>query len=203
MAKPLVLSLDGEEIPVKPVKIDREKLYGRVDVEAFDEDGEEVFLRVLAADGKTIINKGGTALATLNENGDSIDRKGLIAINADGEELEPVASSFSKTTPLTSATVEDYLSHTVKSVYVLEPAGEGDLDLLRSNLSDGTIYKFPFSYRGGVDYDAAFLIENKNDIFMIVGNQASLQFVKLGEAAVLDSIEEQEISGDELDFDLL
>lgn len=203
MAKPLILSLDGEEFPVKLTKIDRDKLYGSVDIEAFDESGGEVFLRVLAADGKTIIDKGGTALATIDEEGNSIDRKTLIAVSADGEELEPVLSSFSAPNILESATIEEYLSHTVKSVYMIEPAEESDLDLLQSNLSGDKIFKFPFSYRGGVEYDAAFLVENKNDVFMIVGNQASLQFVKLGEAAVLDSIEEQEISGDELDFDLL
>ena len=37
MARPLVLSLDGQEYPVTLVKIDRDKLYGKVEIEAFDE----------------------------------------------------------------------------------------------------------------------------------------------------------------------
>ena len=61
MARALVLSLDGQEFPVSLVKIDREKLYGTVEIEAFDEKGREASLRVLAADGKTLIDKGGTA----------------------------------------------------------------------------------------------------------------------------------------------
>ena len=36
MARPLVLSLDGQEFPVTLVKIDREKLYGKVEIEAFE-----------------------------------------------------------------------------------------------------------------------------------------------------------------------
>lgn len=203
MAKPLVLSLDGHEFPVKLSKIDRERLYGSLDVEAFDEDGNEVSLRVLAADGKTVIDRGGTALATITETGDSISRKHLVAVNSDGEELEPVPSSFSAPNPLERATAEDYLSHSVKTVYAIEPVEDSNLDYLKSNLSDGSIFKFPFSYRGGIEYDAAFLLENKDGVFMIVGTQAVLQFLKLGQATVLDSIEEQEISGDELDFDLL
>ena len=51
MARPLILSLDGQEFPVTLVKIDREKLYGKVDIEAFDEKGREASLKVLAADG--------------------------------------------------------------------------------------------------------------------------------------------------------
>lgn len=203
MARPLVLSLDGEEFPVNLTKIDRDKLYGSVTVEAFDEDGDEVFLRVLAYDGKTIIDKGGTALATVTEQGDSIPRNRLIAVSSDGEELEPVPSSFSAPNLLERATVEDYLSHTVKTVYFLEAAEEGELDHLRDALSDGRIYKFPFSYRGGLEYDGAFLIGNKEGIFMIVGQPAVLKFLKLGQAAVLEPAEEQEVAVDDLDFDLL
>ncbi len=203
MAKPLVLSLDGEEFPVKLAKIDRERLYGSVTVEAFDEHGDEVFLRVLAYDGKTIIDKGGTALATVTEQGDSIPRNRLIAVSSDGEELEPVPSSFSAPNLLERATVEDYLSHTVKSVYALEAAEESELDHLRDSLSDGRIYKFPFSYRGGLEYDGAFLIGNKEGIFMIVGQPAVLKFLKLGQAVVLEPTEEQEVAADDLDFDLL
>lgn len=203
MAKPLVLSLDGEEFPVKLTKIDRDRLYGSVTIEAFDEEGDEVFLRVLAYDGKTLIDKGGTALATVTEQGDSIPRNRLIAVSSDGEELEPVPSSFSAPNLLERATVEDYLSHTVKTVYALEAAEESELDHLRDSLSDGRIYKFPFSYRGGLEYDGAFLIGNKEGIFMIVGQPAVLKFLKLGQAAVLEPTEEQEVAVDDLDFDLL
>ena len=70
MPRELILSLDGREFPVTLVKIDRDKLYGSIEVEAFDEKGREASLRVLAADGKTLIDKGGTALTTVNEKRD-------------------------------------------------------------------------------------------------------------------------------------
>jgi hypothetical protein len=38
---------------------------------------------------------------------------------------------------------------------------------------------------------------------MTVGKQAALQFVKLNQAAVLDATEEEEISADDIDFELL
>lgn len=203
MAKPLVLSLDGQEFAVRLAKIDRDKLYGSVSIEAFDDGGDEVFLRVLASDGKTIIDKGGTALATVTEKGDSIPRNHLVAVNSDGEELELVPSSFSAANLLERASVDEYLSHIVKTVYLLDAADGGRLDHLEDVLSDGRIYKFPFSYRGGLEYDSAFVLANKDGVFMIVGQPAVLKFLKLGQAAVLEPVEEQEVAEDDLDFDLL
>lgn len=202
MARPLVLSLDGEEFSVSIRKIDREQLYGSVEVEAFDEKGNPATLLVLAADGKTLLDKGGTALATLDEKGNSVERNTLKAVDLEGKDLATVESSFSTTNTLKLAETDDYLSQIVKSVYILDPYEDGNITFLLDHLSAGHIYSFPFSYRGGTEYDNAFLIGNESDAFMIIGNQARFQFAKLNQVAVLDSVEEQEISGDDIDFDL-
>lgn len=202
MARPLVLSLDGQQFSVSIRKIDREHLYGSVEIEAFDEKGNPAQLLVLAADGKTLLDKGGTALATLDETGNSVERNTLKAVNLEGGELETVESSFSHPNELTVADVDDYLAQLVKSVYMLDPFEDGDLDYLLDHLSSGLIYRFSFSYRGGTEYDNAFVIGNGGEAFMIIGKQAKFQFSKLNQAAVLDAIEEEEISGDDIDFDL-
>jgi len=203
MAKPLILSLDGNEFSVSLVKIDRERLYGAIEIEAFDEKGNEASLKVLAADGQTLIDKGGTSLTTVSEDGASVSRTELTAVDMDGEEIEQVPSSFAQPNVLSQATNEDYLAQIVKSVYLLQPFEGEKLDFLHDHLAGSKIYTFPFSYRGGVDYDSAFLVGGKTDAFMIVGKRAELQFVKLNQSAVLDSVEEEEISADDLDFDLL
>lgn len=202
MARTLVLSLDGQEFPVQMQKIDREKLYGNIDIEAFDEDGNEAFLQILDADGKTLIDTGGTSLATLDEGGNSVDRKNLIPTSSDGEELEPVPSSFSAPNLLYVATIDEYLSHTVKSVYILTPPEGSNFDLLEDVLSGDAIYKFDFSYRGGLEYDTAFLIGKEKTVFMVIGVNTTLKFVKLNQPSVLEPVEEQEISGEEIEFDL-
>lgn len=202
MPRTLILSLDGKEFPVKIVKVDREKLYGVAEIEAFDEAGNECTMRVLASDGKTLIDRGGTALATLSEDGEWIDRRSLVAVDGEGEEIEPVPSSFNATNILHSTSVEEYLSHIVKSVYFIESSDESDLNL-GAHISADSIYKFPFSYRGGLEYDNAFLLTNRDGVFMIVGTEARMQFLKLSQETILDSVEEQEISEDELDFGLL
>ncbi|MBK9214409.1 MAG: hypothetical protein IPM59_02220 [Chloracidobacterium sp.] len=202
MARPLVLSLDGQEFSVSIRKIDRDMLYGSMEIEAFDEKGDPADLLVLAADGKTLLDKGGTALATLDEKGNSIERNTLKSVNLEGKELDLVESSFSKPNKLKKADVNDYLAQLVKSVYLLDPYEDGDIDYLLDHLSAGLIYRFPFSYRGGTEYDNAFVVGNGSDAFMIIGKQANFHFSKLNQVAKLDATEEQDILGDDIDFDL-
>ncbi|HYJ90309.1 MAG TPA: hypothetical protein VEV84_03300 [Pyrinomonadaceae bacterium] len=203
MPRPLVLSLDGREFDVRIMKIDREKLYGKVEIEAYDEKGNPAQLLVLAPDGKTLIDKGGTALATVDENGDSISRADLIAVDEDGQKMETVPSSFNQTNVLKRASIEDYLSQLVKSVYLVEPLEDADRKYLQDHVASGLIYNFDFSYRGGTEYDNAFVIGNKSDAFMIVGKPAQLQFVKLNQAVDLDTTEEEEVSAEEISFENL
>lgn len=203
MARELGLVLDGVEYSVRINKVDRRRLYGDIEIEAFDEHGNPAYLRFIAEDGQTIIDRGGTALETVNEDGDSIERGELVPVDAEGKEIEPVPSSFGAINVLKSATPEEYLSLIVKSVYTLEPAEDEDLSELMEALEGDAIYQFQFSYRGGLQYDAAFLISDGKDIFMIVGVPAALEFVSLGQAAVLDEAAEQDLSVDDLDFDLM
>jgi hypothetical protein len=203
MPRELVLSLDGHEFPVTMVKIDRDKLYGSIEIEAFDEKGNEASLRVLAADGKTLIDKGGTALTTVNAKGTSIDRSALTAVDENGDKIEPVPSSFNEPNVLKKADADDYLAQIVKSVYLLQPAEGGDIDYLLDHLGAKQIYSFPFSYRGGLDYDQAFVLGADNSAFMIVGRPAEIEFLKMNQSTALDSTDEQEVSVDDLDFDLL
>jgi hypothetical protein len=203
MPRKLTFLLDGEEISVVPIRIDREKLYGSVEIEAFDEKGKPAEIRILAADGKTLIDKGGTALATIDEEGSSVDRRELTPIDANGERLESVESSFNAPNPLKATDPDRYLSTLVKSVYYLSPPEGGNLEFLQDHLDSGQIYNFPFSWRGGLEYDDAFVIGSRSSAFMVVGKPADLQFVRLNQQAVLDSVEEKDISPEEIDFETL
>ena len=203
MARPLILSLDGVEYPISLIKIDRDKLYGRVEIEAYDEKGRGAELRVLAADGKTLIDKGGTALATVTEKGDSVERSALVPVDEDGEAIEQVPSSFGQVNVLKDAKIDDYFQQVVKSVYFVAPHEDSDISELKDHLSTKRMFRFPFSWRGGVEFDDAFVIGAENNAFIVVGKQAEFEFIKLNQAAVLESTEEEEISADDLDFDLM
>jgi hypothetical protein len=203
MARPLTLSIDGEEYQISLLKVDRDKLYGWTEIEAYDEKGRPAELRVLAADGKTLIDKGGTALATITDKGDSVDRSELIPINREGKPIEQVPSSFGKTTVAKDATVEDYFLQIIKSVYYVLPFEGSDLKDMKDILSTGRIFTFPFSWRGGIEYDTAYLIGAEGEAFIVTGKQAQFEFVKLNQSVTLDNPEEEDISVDDLDFDLM
>jgi len=85
---------------------------------------------------------------------------------------------------------------------MLDTANKGNGRLL-DHLDADQIYTFPFSWRGGLDYDTAFVLGSGDDAFMVVGKQAEFEFLRLNQAVTLDSVEEQEISADDIDFDLL
>ena len=75
MARPLVLNLDGEEFPVSIRKIDRDQLYGSVEIEAFDEKGNPASLLVLAAAISVISMLRAPSAGVKSGNGDSRQRE--------------------------------------------------------------------------------------------------------------------------------
>jgi hypothetical protein len=203
MPRELILSLDGKEFGVVLTRIDREDLYGKVEIEAFDEKGKPAALKVLAADGQTLIDKGGTALEVVDHAGNSIDRSELVPVNLEGETIERVPSSFDAPNALRPATIDDYLGSIVKSVYVLDPPDDADLKYLKENLAGKQLFSFPFSYRGGLEYDSAFVLGADDEAFMVICKDTEPKYFKLNQASVLSSDEEQEISADDISFDLL
>ena len=105
----------------------------------------------------------------------------------------------------TRASLDEYLSHNIKSVYALTPPMGAD-DLL-AELRKGAIYSFSFSYRGGLHPDTAFLLAGSDgQPFLCVGKKAHLQFVALPQAA--DPEEEAESPAgdddeDSMDFGMM
>ena len=193
----------GAEFSMEIEKVDRGKLYGSVAIEAFDEDGKRAELITLDGDGRTMIPVGGTASVVVSRDGELLSQNDLIAVNADDQVIEPVKSSFSETIELSEkTTIEDYLSHLVKSVYQLLP-GE-NFDQLVDLLNNGDIYKFPFSYRGGFVADAAFLLSNEEGSpFIIICTPAEINFVSFNDAAAVEEDPDEDDSEDDLSFDLM
>lgn len=207
MARALVLRHRGVELAVQLNKLDRAKLYGSVEVEALDNQGRKCELATLASDGKTLLGRGGTALGFVSADGHWLDRATLKPVNGMGETLVPVPSSFAAPVDvITEATVEDYLAHNVKSVYLLEVEAGASVEPLRAELAAGKIYRFPYSFRGGLVADVGFLLANtEGELFMAVGQSTHLHFIGLAEPAPTEdgADEPAEAADDELDFGML
>jgi hypothetical protein len=203
VAKPLVLRLEGRAIGVQLEKVDRSRLYGWVDTEALDEAGRRCELATLAQDGHTLVGEGGRGLAMLTPDGRWIDRKQLRPIDLQGQALSPAPSTFAAPVELTElTTVDDYLEHNVRSLYLLEPVD--DATPLAEALAGGAIYRFPFSFRGGLAPDVGFVLAGTDGaLFLAIGQPTELHYAGLENesAAVDDEADPGEV--EELDFGML
>ncbi len=197
MAQHLQFTFEDQEFACDLFKVDRQKLYGKVDLEAVDDEERVCQLATLAGDGKTLIPSGGTALAYVSPEGLWREKGDLNPVNLEGEPIEPVGSSFKTVTPLAErATYEDYFSHNIRLTYLLNAVESAFPEALLRELREGAIYKFGFSYRGGLEADAAFLFsDNADKVWMAVGKPTKLHFIGPDEPA--PAVEEEAGSEEE------
>lgn len=205
MGRPLVLQFGGKDLTFDMMKVDRTKLYGTVEVEALDDKGRKCTLATLAGDGRTLLAPGGGAIALLSPEGHWLERAKLTPVDREGNKITPVQSTFSAPVPLAKkATIEEYFSCNIKAAYLLN-CDSNDAAPLAAELRSGTIFTFPYSFRGGLEADAGFLLANpEGHVFLAVGQPTKIHFVGLEQAAVLTEEEGvEEGAEDDMDFGML
>jgi len=203
MAKPLVFQFGDAEIAFQLSKVDRSKLYGFKEVEALDDEGQKCELATLAGDGRTVVPSGGTALGYVAVDGLWCDKGQLKPVDLDGKEITPVKSSFAEPVKLfETATVDQYLDHNIRSIYLLQC--EGDAAALKEELTKGTIFTFPYSYRGGLEANAGFLLAGADgNLFLAIGTPTHLEYLSLQETAAAEETALEETEEAELDFEMI
>lgn len=209
MARKLEFQFGNETFSVGIHKVDRAKLYGRVQTETFDAFDKECTLASIARDGRTIIPSGGTASGYVNTEGLWVTRDELIPIDRDGKDVPEVESSFKVTINLSKEVdIDTFLDHPIRLAYRLDPETELNATFLQK-LKDGAIFQFPFSYRGGIYADPAFLLRDEDGVlWMLIGHQSDIEFVGFEQAAICAARAEElgeDDSGetDAFDFDML
>jgi len=182
-------------------KVDRTKLYGTKSLEVMDENGGRCRMVTLASDGHSLIGKGGTGLGQIDADGNWIEKNQMTPVDVEGQEITPVGSSFAADIELDNeVSTEEYLNHKIRLVYQLQT--ETFPDSLKKKLTDGTIFKFDYSYRGGLEADAGFLIDNdEGKTFFAVGDPTDVTFKGLQEAAV--TVADEDLDEDEMDFGMI
>ena len=199
MAKELQFTMGGSTFGAAPVKLERKKLYGWVDVVATDENGGVCLSAQLAPGGTLIVPPNGVKPASLDSSGRWLEKSELTPVDAEGNPVTPVPSSFDAPIALdTKATEEAFLDHTWKAVYQLDCA-----ELAAAVGND--IYTFPFSYRGGLSQDEAFLLTSGPMLFLFTGEHTEFEMIGVAEEGILDDNEEETASEeeDELDFSMM
>lgn len=191
MAKNLTFVYQDIEYSSEPIKIDRKKIYGYTLTHYFASDNSECEFASLTDDGLAIIPKGAIAQNILTENGIAYSRNDLLAFDFQGNPLSKLPSSFDQKIKLSEpASIDEYLSLNVTSIYQLKFESVDILNLLNQN-----IYKFSFNYREGYEPNDAFLVSNGKDIFMIVGFIANFEYLGL------ENIEPELIGNEEVEDD--
>lgn len=205
MAKPLVVELRGQSFDLQLEKVDRTKLYGFVEAEVQDEAGRPCEVGTLTGDGHSIVGRGGSAIAYLSPDGLWRKKTDLRPVDPAGQPIPPVRSTFDAPVSLDrTATIDEYLSHNIHLIYRL--TSEQEPAELRDELKKGTIFQFPFSYRGGIEASAGFLLQAADgNIFLCVGSPTKIEFIGLKTAAPVPT-EEPGADADEedlLDFSIV
>ena len=205
MPRSLSFKLGKSSLEADIRKVDRSKLYGRVQTETYDAKGAQCELATLARDGHTLIPYGGTAAGYLNKDGLWVETGQRKPVDVEGNELAEVPSSFAAPIVLkTKASAEDLLDHPIRLAYLL--VSEAFPAPVRKSLDGGDIYAFDFSYRGGAIADPAFLLADEDgDVWMLIGSHSDVEFVSFAQAAVCAPVaqKDSEDDADEFSFDML
>ena len=198
MARKAEFEFNGKSIKAELKKVDRKKIYGWSSTEVFDENGSKCQLASLA-EGRYVMPSGSTSLVTLNSEGDAVSKSNLVGVNTKGEKVEKVPSIYDEKVLLREASIDEYLSVAVKSVYQLNI--EENKETLLSELNAGKIYYFVFNYRADYEGDDAFLLSNENEIFAVTGMHSDIEFIGLEDNEKELVTEDNEITEeDDLDF---
>ena len=204
-SKPIQFELDGNPIEFAMNKVDRSKLYGFKTQEVLDEAGNECELTTLAEDGRTLIGKGGTGIGYLTADGNWSEKSKLKAVNLEGNEITPVPSSFAAPIQLKQeVSIDEYLDHNIRLTYKLDVSSGAESVV--EKLQTGSIFKFDYSYRGGLEADAGFLLMNDDqEIFFLVGDPTSVEYKGLQQAAPITPAEGEsdEEAGGLMDFGMI
>lgn len=205
MAKPIKFEYDGVIADFEMIKVDRSRLYGFKELETHDENGKKCELTTLADDGKTLIGLGGTGVGYLTIDGNWVDKSELKAVDLEGNEKVPVPSSFAAPIKLEKeASIEEYLNHNFRLVYLLKATDVSEQ--LHQALIDQSIFKFDYSYRGGLEPDIGFLLMNEDrDIFFLVGEPTTIEFKGLQKMAAVAGEDSEGTGADDdmMDFGMI
>jgi hypothetical protein len=200
MARSLSFSINQNEYPASPVKVDRKKLYGWSETVAIDDNGRECKLVSMDETGTFIIPKGGLGLGVLSPEGSWVDRKELKAVTLSGEDAELMPSSYDSCITLDQkVSPEEFLDYSILSFYQIyaDPA-------LMQELGDD-IYTFTYNYHAGYVGQQAFILRSEDSLFMLVGFLSAFEMLSLDESGSIDveeGAEDDEDDDGDIDFSM-
>lgn len=200
MAKGLNLIFDGKESVFDLSSIDRADIYGKRRRIALDADGQPCVRVSMLPNGSLTLKSGMTGQGYFLSDGTYLKQAELEGFTVSGEKLDKTPSTLGNPTALIGPVdPQELLDLRVSSIYLL--AAETLDNALKSALDKGSIFKFTFTYRDSYETSDAFIISNKEGIFMLSGTPNTYEWCSLDAISNLPPADDAD--DDDLDFDML
>ena len=202
MAKNLTFSINKTNYSAGITKVDRDKVYGFVEEQVLDKNGNLCSTGALLDDGQTLVLTGATAMKTVTDNNEEVDKKALKAVYMDGKDAILVPSSYEGTIELAKATIDDLFNLEVNSIYQLTWEDASAKSSMLKELENGNLFSFVFNYRADYEGADAILLSAQNEVFILTGLILEFEYLENKTAAPLVELESAE-QEEEVDFGML
>ena len=203
MAKAIQFNTGKLKFAASLTKVDRDKVYGFIEVKVNDDKGNPCTMGSLLDDGKTIVLNGATANKTVDASFNELDKKELKVVYLDGKDAVLVPSSYEGEILLTETSLDDLFNLEVTSVYQLDFEDDLQKKLVSDFLASGKVARFLFNYRADYEGADAILIANANGIFALTGRIIDFPFLKNEVEPISETLVEQPIEEEGMDFGML
>ena len=184
-------------------KIDRDKVYGFIEVKVNDDKGNPCIMGSLLDDGRTLVLNGATAMKTVDSKFNELDKKTLKVVYQDGKDAVLVPSSFEGEIKLTETSLDDLFNLEITSVYQLDFEDASQKKSVSDYLADAKVARFVFNYRADYEGADAILISNADGIFALTGRIIDFPFLENKLAAVATTLVEETVEEEGMDFGML
>jgi hypothetical protein len=203
MAKAIQFNAGKLTFAASLTKVDRDKVYGFIEVKVNDDKGNPCTMGSILDDGKTLILNGATANKTVDASFNELDKKELKVVYQDGKDAVLVPSSYEGEVLLTETSLDDLFNLEVASVYQLDFEDDLQKKSVSDFLASGKVARFLFNYRADYEGADAILIANANGIFALTGRIIDFPFLKNEVKLVSETLVEQPIEEEGMDFGML
>jgi hypothetical protein len=184
-------------------KIDRDKVYGFIEVKVNDDKGNPCIMGSLLDDGRTLVLNGAKAIKTVDALFNELDKKELKVVYQDGKDAVLVPSSYEGEVNLTETSLDDLFNLEITSVYQLDFEEASQKKSVSDYLSDGKVARFVFNYRADYEGADAILIANLDGIFALTGRIIDFPYLENKLAPVATNLVEETIEEEGMDFGML
>ena len=184
-------------------KIDRDKIYGFIEVKVNDDKGNPCTMGSLLDDGRTLVLNGATALKTVDSKYNELDKKTLKVVYQDGTDAVLVPSSYEGEVKLLECSMDDLFNLEISSVYQLDIEDAEQKKMVTNFLADGKVARFVFNYRADYEGADAIIISNANGIFALTGRIIDFPYLENKLTASISNLQEETIEEEGMDFGML